>query len=185
MQYDPGSHRRRSVRLQGFNYSQDGAYFVTICVQDKCPLFGEMSGGEVTLNDASRMVNAWWTKLPSKFSAVRLDDHIIMPNHFHGIIRIVGEDLRVRPEPNEGAHGGAPLQQISSAPISRIVQWFKSITTHEYANGVRDRGWPTFRGRLWQRNYYEHVIRNEDELNRVRQYIIDNPMEWATDPDLL
>jgi putative transposase len=169
--------------LQGFNYSQDGAYFVTICVQDKCPLFGKMYGEEVAMNDAGRMVDEWWRKLPSKFTAVEPDDYIIMPNHFHGIIRIVGADLRVYQEPNEGAHGGAPLQQISDAPISRIVQWFKSITTHEYANGVRDRGWPTFRERLWQRNYYEHVIRNEDELNRARKYIIENPMQWTVDPE--
>jgi putative transposase len=183
IQYNSDSHHRRSIRLQGFDYTQVGAYFVTICVQDKCLLFGEMNGEEVDMNDAGRMVDSWWTRLTSKFTAVELDEYVIMPNHFHGIIAIVGADLCVCPEPNEDAHGGAPLRQINDAPISRIIQWFKSITTHEYANGVRDQGWPPFRGRLWQRNYYEHVIRNEDELNRARKYIIENPMKWAADPE--
>jgi putative transposase len=176
--------RRHSIRLQGFDYTQDGAYFVTICTQDKQLLFGKMIETKVELCEAGRMIDAWWKKLPSKFPNVKLDAHVIMPNHFHGIVSFVGADLRVCPEQQTGAHGGAPLRsQIERPTFFQIVQWFKSITTHEYARGVRDQNWPGFRNRLWQRNYYEHVIRNDDELNRARQYVIQNPQKWDVDPE--
>jgi putative transposase len=99
-----------------------------------------------------------------------------MPNHFHGIVvitdTIVGADLRVGPVP-EGAHTGAPLPTV--------IQWFKTMTTNEYIRGVKTASWPSFNGRLWQRNYYEHIIRNEESLNRIRQYILDNLARGAFD----
>ncbi len=106
---------------------------------------------------------------------------VVMPNHIHGIIVIVGADLRVRPDrtdtDNEGAHIGAPLP--------KIVQWFKTMTTNEYIIGVKQHGWPPFHSKLWQRNYYERIIRNDTELDRVRQYIHDNPLNWDTDEENL
>ena len=95
-----------------------------------------------------------------------------MPNHFHGIILIVGADLRVCAD-TTGAHIGAPLPEI--------VQWFKTMTTNEYICGIKSLGWIPFNTRLWQRNYYERIIRNEWELHRIRQYIADNPAQWMHD----
>jgi REP-associated tyrosine transposase len=169
---------RRSVRLMGFDYAEPGAYFVTIVTQERSCLFGEIIEGQMQVNRAGEAITRWWLELTRKFTTVETDEFIVMPNHCHGIIVIVdptvGADLRVGP-PNDrtGAHAGAPLPTI--------VQWFKTMTTNEYIRGVKTLGWPSFRGQLWQRSYYEHVIRNADSLNRIRQYIIDNPVRWEFD----
>jgi putative transposase len=184
------SHHRRSIRLPGYDYSQSGAYFVTICTQDRACVFGRIDNGELRPNDAGNSVHGWWMELSNKFPSVETDAFVVMPNHVHGIIAIldspVGADLCVRPEQSrpdqEGAHAGAPLQTNRPA-IGDIVRWFKTMVTNEYIRGVKTQGWPAFRGRLWQRNYYEHVIRNEDELDRIRQYIENNPINWAFDRD--
>jgi len=132
------------------------------------------------LNDAGRMVGKWWAELNHKFPNVRTDEYIIMPNHFHGIIIIVGADLRVCPDNKSGAHANQRGAH-AGAPLPEIVQWFKTMITNEYIRGVKRSGWPPFRGRLWQRNYYEHIIRDEDALNRIRQYIANNPLGWHLD----
>ena len=170
--FQHAERHRRSIRLQDYDYSRNGAYFVTICVQDREFLFGDIVEDEMRLNDAGRMVERWWVELGNKFPSVKTDKDIVMPNHFHGIIVTVGADMRVRPD-RTGAHIGAPLPEI--------VQWFKTMTTNEYIRGVKQHGWIPFRRQLWQRNYYERVIRNEDELTRIRQYIADNPAQWAYD----
>jgi len=164
-------YHRRSIRLQGYDYAQNGAYFVTICVQHRECLFGEIVDDELRLNDAGRMVKRWWVELGNKFPSVEMDEFVVMPNHFHGIIVIVGADLRVRPDSAD----------LCVRPIPEIIQWFKTMTTNEYIRGVKQYGWALFPGQLWQRNYYERVIRNEEELRRVRQYITDNPAQWAHD----
>ena len=183
-------HRRRSRRLSGYDYAQAGAYFITVCAQVRACIFGEVVDGEIRLNDAGRMVENWWRELEKKFPNVSTDTHVVMPNHFHAIIILSdgnppspdgGADLCVCPdrdtEPglseSQGAHTGAPLP--------RIVQWFKTMTTNEYIRGVNQLGWTPFQRRLWQRNYYEHVIRHERELDATRQYIVDNPVKWAED----
>lgn len=155
MKYDPETHDRRSLRLKRYDYEQAGAYFVTICAQGRACLFGVVADGEMQLNDAGKMVERWWFELNQKFPAVETDEFVIMPNHLHGIIvitdTIVGADLRDGPE---GAHTGAPLPTV--------IQWFKTITTNEYIRAVKTASWPSFNRRLWQRNYYEHVIRDDD-----------------------
>jgi REP element-mobilizing transposase RayT len=143
--------------------------------------------GQIKLNDAGRMIEHRWFELPQKFAAIETDEFVTMPNHFHGIIMItdrpVGADLRVGPAPQcaraiaQGAHTGAPLQPR----LSTVIQWFKTMTVNEYIRGVKTTAWPPFNGRLWQRNYYEHVIRSEQSLNRIRQYILDNPARWEFD----
>ncbi|WP_058868183.1 transposase [Chloracidobacterium thermophilum] len=201
MKYDPARHHRRSIRLQGYDYSQAGAYFITICTQDRACLFGEIVNGNMRLNDAGRMVEKWRCEINRKFPWVETDEHIIMPNHFHGIIVInaptpVGADLRVRPcEPNHpgahdahsgahDAHSGAHDAHSGAhigAPLPAIIQWFKTMTTNEYTRGVKRSGWPPFAGKLWQRNYYEHIIRDEAAFHRIREYIAKNPWQWEWD----
>jgi REP element-mobilizing transposase RayT len=178
--YHPDSHHRRLLRLKNYDYSQTGAYFVTICTQNRTCLFGAVVDGEMRLNDVGRMVEHEWFELNHKFTAVEADEFVIMPNHCHGIVIItdgvVGADLRVGPAP-KGAHTGAPLR----SRLSTVIQWFKTMTTNKYMRNVKTGTWPPFNGRLWQRNYHEHVIRNEESLNRIRQYIVDNPARWQFD----
>jgi len=176
--YDPDKHHRRSIRLRGYDYSQPGAYFITICTHNRELLLEQ--------EPAKEMVRRYWEKLAAKFPHVALDQFVIMPNHVHGILIIVGADPRVCPDQGRtfntrGEHAGSPLRERPT--LGRIIQWFKTMTTNAYIRGVENEGWQPFPGRLWQRNYYEHIIRDEDELNRLRQYIIDNPANWETDEE--
>jgi putative transposase len=183
MTWSPIKQRRRAIRLRDYDYEQAGAYFVTICTQERACLFGVIQDDKVCLNDAGRTIEKWWFELNRKFPMVETDEFVVMPNHFHGVVIItdvpVGADLRVGPVPEgehptqQGAHAGAPLQAV--------IQWFKTMTTNEYIRGVKTASWPSFNGRLWQRNYYEHVIRDDQSLNRIRQYIVDNPARWEFD----
>jgi putative transposase len=200
MRFHPERHHRRSIRLKGYDYRQAGAYFVTVCTQDRSFLFGEMVHGEMRLNDAGKMVYDVWNDLPAFYPGVQTDAFIVMPNHIHGIIILVGADPRVCPgQPSVGvgpcaypdscprAYPGQPQemgQPQGVAPtmgLPDVVHRFKTMTTKRYADGVKRLGWEPFRGRLWQRNYYEHIIRNEESLNRIREYILTNPMRWALD----
>lgn len=267
MQYDLFKHHRRSIRLKGFDYSSPGAYFVTIRTQKFICFFGETLNGEMHLNAAGLMVGRVWNDLRDRFPGVAMDEYIVMPDHFHGIVIIndrdwqnpiggnmgldeymvighmvdehmVGEhkegEHKVRPcgyRGNRGNHDNRdnrndnntdyrhgvyanaphtnngdsvsckgdpcdrPYSSSSDRPYSsssdatlltphgtangslgRIIQAFKSITTHEYILGVKEDNWLPFPGKLWQRNYYEHIIRNQKSLERIRQYIINNPM---------
>ncbi|MHB1162722.1 MAG: transposase [Chloroflexota bacterium] len=169
--YDPRIHHRRSIRAKEYDYSQPGAYFVTLCVNDRRCLFGRVVDEAMEMNPAGRTIERWWLELPNKFTHVTPDTHVIMPNHLHGII--VLRDYGTPPHGNQGAHAGAPLPAI--------VQWFKTMTTNDYIHGVRELAWPAFHVRLWQRNYCEHVIRDEAELCRAREYVVSNPLRWALD----
>ncbi len=181
MKYNPDIHHRRSIRLREYDYSRAGAYFITVCAQDRACLFGDLVDGEMWLNDAGRMVQKWWGELNQKYPTIETDEFVVMPNHFHGVIMIVGADLRVCP--NQGTHTGAPLHgsPLPGAPLSRIIQWFKTMTTNEYIRHVKTDGRTAFPGRLWQRNYYEHIIRNDESLNLIREYIMSNPSQWGFD----
>ena len=170
MKYDPPKHHRRSIRLKGYDYSTAGAYFITICTQNR----------EILLDPqpVREMVQHWWDKLQEKFTDAQIDKFVIMPNHIHGIIFIVGADTRICPY-NE--HTGSGEDEHTGSPLHRIVQWFKTMTTNAYIQRVRQNEWQSFPGKFWQRNYYEHIIRNEKELSRIRQYIEENPLRWQFD----
>jgi putative transposase len=165
-------YHRRSVRLKGFDYSQNGYYFVTICLQNRECLLGNIIQGKMMLFDAGLIVNEWWQKLPTKYLGVRLDEFIVMPNHVHGIINIdVGAGYS-RPQTNnsiniEGREDRAPT-------LGNIVAYFKYQTTKQYNQDGAIR-------KLWQRNYYEHIIRDEKEYCAIKQYIQDNPKNWEDD----
>lgn len=165
MRYDPDTRHRRSIRLKGYDYTQPAPYFVTVCVQGREAIFGKIVGEEMQANDAGRMVGAAWDDLPRHYPGVQIDAFVVMPNHIHGII--------VLTNPTDPARLSLP----------DVVHRFKSFTTAQYRRGVESNGWPPFAGRLWQRNYYEHVIRDEDEWNRIRDYIRTNPQGWALDSE--
>jgi putative transposase len=176
--------RRRSLRLKGYDYSMAGAYFVTICAQERACLFGDVTAGVMRLNDAGQMVATSWEAIATRFSGVEIDQFVVMPNHLHGILVLPdareattkGATTRVAPTV------GAPLVG-APARLGEVVGGFKSLATVGYINGVKANGWPGFRGRLWQRNYYEHIIRDETALNRVRRYIDENPARWEFDDE--
>lgn len=173
--YDPARHRRRSIRLRGYDYSQRGTYFVTICTQNRESFLQS--------EDVGRMVTNIWRQLESKYPQIRLDEFVVMPNHIHGIIVIdvvVGADQRVCPN-DAGGTGKGEQAGSPQPPLGTIIQWFKTMTTNYYIRGIRNNAWRPFPGRFWQRNYYERIIRNENEMNRIRQYITGNPARWDRD----
>lgn len=181
-------HHRRSIRLKGYDYSQPGGYFVTICVHERACLLGQIINGEMVYSDAGKMAARWWMEINRKFPMVETDESIVMPNHFHGIVILVDpgsvgadlEDLALhQAETDRGTHAGGGTH--AGVPLHTVVQWFKTMTTNEYIRGVRQFGWAPFRGKLWQRNYYEHVIRDQVDLERIRRYVTHNPMGWEED----
>ena len=177
---NPKIHHRRSLRLKGYDYTQVGAYFVTIVLQDRLCLFGEIVNTEMQLSQAGEVARRVWDGLPDRFPTITIDTFVIMPNHLHGIIMIdqippVGAALVAAPTHAQSVH----LQPALGA----IIGAYKSLTTVEYTRGVKTMKWTPFRRRLWQRNYYEHIIRNEDALKHIRQYIISNPGQWDSDKE--
>ncbi len=225
MPYDPDKHRRRSIRVQGYDYASPGGYFITICVQHGLCLFGEVIDGVMHPNDAGRMVEATWASLSEQFDHLELDVVQVMPNHLHGILvlldnwddsvsddRDLGNPVRgdhkdrpydvdiqkqgarrgeprVRPthpdgEPRVGpTDGKTHIRPSGTLPgtVGRIMQAFKSATTNAYIYGVRQQGWSSFHRKLWQRNYWERIIRDGDELDHIRHYIAENPLRWHFD----
>jgi len=180
---------RKSTRLIKYDYSLPGYYFITICSQDRQYLFGKIVNEKMKLNNIGKTIDGYWHKLPEKFNNILLDKHTVMPNHLHGII-VINDDVANNTvgAPPVGARTNNVHQRAGTRPaptIGNIVGTFKSITTNQYIQNVKNNNWPPFNKRVWQRNYYEHVIRNEEELNKIRQYIIDNPNMWPKDKNNL
>ena len=170
--YDPNVHHRRSLRWHKHDYASPGGYYATICVEGFRCLFGNVSAGVMDLNEAGRMVDSHWRAIPARFPAIQLDEWVVMPNHFHGILHIAGT-----------AFDGA-LERAGTRPAPTLgdaIGSFKSLTTDGYIIGVRQLRWPGFERRVWERNFYDHVIRNDDELEKIRQYIRRNPLMWTCD----
>lgn len=174
---------RRSLRLQGYDYSQPDAYFVTIVVQDRINLFGDIAGGEMQLNDPGRMIEKWWIELSNKFPAIELDEHIIMPNHSHAVIWLVWADLRVGPGRQAVSSVEGLIDNNKAVSLPSIMQWFKTMTTNDYIRGVKQHNWKPFPGKLWQRSYYDHVVRDDVDLDNIRRYIQGNPVLWEQDSE--
>ena len=166
------NRRRKTIRLQGYDYSQTGAFFVTICTYNHRCLLGQIIDGEMILNRAGRIVQEEWLNLPRLRPQVRLDQFVVMPNHFHGILMLIEE--------TEGTASRAPTREGFGKPISgslpTIIRGFKSVVTHRINLTQHTPGQA-----VWQRGFYEHVIRNEESLNRIREYILTNPSRWELD----
>lgn len=177
-----GLPKRKQLRLKGYDYSQNGYYFVTICTESKGNVLGEIKDNQMALNDAGDMVSKWWVELKHKFPTTVLWEYVVMPNHIHGIIEIkniVGAGLCACPPIESsnnfstGGHAGPPLPDI--------VRWFKTMTTNAYYQKVKEGMFVRIKGKLWQRNYYEHIIRSDEELQEIRRYISNNPKNWKKD----
>ena len=161
---------RKSIRLKDYDYSSNGYYFVTICVQNREKLFGEIVGATLCgrPNNPDKIITKWLLELENKFNDIKIDEYIIMPNHIHFIIKRTGDHTG-----STGDHTGSPLRDI--------IGWFKTMTTNEYIAGVKSGKFIPFKGRLWQRNYYEHIIRNYDDYINISEYIQNNPLKWEYD----
>ena len=182
-------HPRRQMRLKGRDYTGSGLYFITICLYGRSRLLGEIKDGKMFLNMAGRMVEGVWLGLVNRFPGVALDEYVVMPDHFHGILN-VGATLVVARKTN-GATARAGIGRIRTAgdlmragtrpapTISAMVGTFKSATTVAYGRLARRGLAHPFTNKLWQRGYYDRIIRNRDELNRIREYIVSNPSNWS------
>ncbi|MFK7797134.1 MAG: transposase [Aureispira sp.] len=182
MAYNPKIHNRRSIRLKGYDYSQAGLYFVTLCCQGRVSFFGKIEGGHMQLNDAGQMIEKWYWILEQKFPDIRCRAMIIMPNHFHCILENIGSVGTEKPIIGaEKPIIGADTLVRPNNGLPCVIQWFKTMTTNEYIRGVKTLGWKRFDRRLWQRNYWEHIIRNQIAYQNITNYIINNPQKWSED----
>lgn len=186
MSYNPKIHHRKSIRIQGYDYSQEGLYFITICTHNRECLFGNVGvqnleplqpqPPKMILNGAGHAANECWLKIPEHFPNVVLHEHIVMPNHVHGIIEIFGvenfQPLQDMPKRNE-------FQKIIPRSIGSIVRGYKIGVTKWFRNvGVQN--FEPLQP-IWQRNYHEHIIRNERSYQTISDYIVHNPEKWEQD----
>lgn len=197
--YNPHIHHRHSIRLKGYDYSQSGLYYITICVQDRKCLFGEIvvevqnfepQRRKMVLNDAGKIADNCWLEIPKHFPDAVLHEYIIMPNHVHGIIELIKTGLQYESVVNAGVQNFEPLrrnqspkneyQKIIPHSIGSIVRGFKIGVTKWFRNNTVEV--QNFEPRpIWQRNYYECIIRDEKSYCRIAEYIINNPENWKED----
>jgi putative transposase len=180
--YDPQRHHRRSIRLKGYDYAQPGAYFVTICVQGGECVLGQVVNGEMELSEWGQIAAESWGWLAERYPYVTVDAWVVMPNHTHAIITIHDDPGRggSRPAPTGTAPTGmAPTignTTVKRKPLGRLIGAFKTVSTKQI-NLSRD----TPGARFWQRNYWEHIIRDEKSYQRIYRYIQHNPAGWKDD----
>jgi putative transposase len=184
MRYDPQKHHRRSIRLKGYDYTQPGAYYVTLCTKRKQCLFGDVVKGEMRLNSLGHIAFTCWQAIPNHFPHVELDAFVIIPNHLHGILVITDTLVRAR-------HCRAPtieLCDISTTEqfgrpvrgsIPTVIRTYKAAVTIRINRICNTKGTSL----IWQRDLYEHINRDEESLHTIRQYIVENPWRWTDDPE--
>ncbi|QSV53285.1 MAG: hypothetical protein HEP80_04515 [Dolichospermum sp. UKL201] len=195
MPYNSNIHHRRSIRLKVYDYTQQGAYFVTICTHQRNCLFGEIVDGEIKLNTNGEIARGSWLSIPRYFKNVELDEFVIMPNHLHGIIIIESSEVAGEALANQDFSQQQNLSSQCFAPtvytgetikingtkpqsLAAITQNYKSVSTRQINRMNKAKG-----NVIWQRNYYEHIIHNEEALNNIREYIVNNPINWVKDQE--
>jgi len=166
MPYNPKTHHRHSIRLKHYDYSLAGLYFITICTKNRACLFGHIKNDGLFLNNAGMMVEQQWKNLLVHFDNIVLHQFVVMPNHFHGIIEITTKEI------------GPTGKRIT---IGEMVGAFKSLSTLAYIQSVKNDNWPSFDKKLWQPNFYEHIIRDEPSFLQIVEYIETNPLKWRDD----
>ncbi|MBI9050872.1 MAG: transposase [Anaerolineaceae bacterium] len=179
--YDADKHHRRSIRLKGFDYSQPGAYFVTICTHGKECLFGNVDDGEMVLNELGRIVWEIWQSLPARYPQIKLGSAVVMPNHFHTIIEIptdvgVIHELPLR---RTGIDVNDPKIRRKML-LPKVIGYFKMNSARRINELLNTPGTP-----LWQRNYYDRIIRDKEEYMRIAEYIEYNPLNWQEDEEYI
>ena len=163
MKFNPDIHHRHSIRLRGYDYSQAGAYFITICTHERQPLFGVVQEGNMVLNEFGQLVAKTWAGLANQYDWISLGEFVVMPNHFHGLLLIE-------------APAGLSKTEFPRKPLGRLLGAFKMITAKQ-VNLMRGlAGVP-----LWQRNYFEHIVRDEAAYLKIVEYIRTNPKKWSED----
>jgi putative transposase len=171
---------RRSIRLKDYDYSGNGKYFITICTQYHLSMFGDINDGRMILNNAGIMVQKWWRALGERYK-LGIEPYVIMPNHIHGIITVsheyegTNECEECEDTHESGERGENVVSPLQRPVLGEYVSWFKRMSTNEYIRNVKNNNWPPFHKRLWQRNYWEHIIRNQTELDNTNDYIYNNP----------
>ena len=170
--------QRHSVRLYGHDYSREGLYFVTICTQNRVCLFGEIFNGELILNEIGNIAKECWLAIPKHYSYIELHEFVIMPNHVHGIIEI---DEHVWA--NYHSPENESLFKSPSGTIGAIIRGFKIGVIKQIRNSLRanDNSPLQQQSTIWQRNYHEHIIRNDKSYQKIAEYIYKNPKSWLTD----
>jgi putative transposase len=191
MQYDPDRHHRRSVRLAGYDYAQEGAFLVTLCTRERECLFGEVVDGAMHLNALGQVAEEEWWRSADIRVEVRLGPLVVMPNHLHGVIAIVAPEGALphgpfahpvgvgayEPHDNVGAHGRAPLQRDPHS-LGSFVAGYKSAVTARINAMRQTAGTP-----VWQRGFHEHIVRSEEDWERIAAYIDANPRQWQADSE--
>ncbi len=185
MIFNPERHRRRSTRLRGYDYSRSGAYYVTICTWNRECIFGEIIADMMVLNEIGIIVDEEWRKSSLIRKEIELDDYVIMPNHLHGIVMIANKSNvgAFGERPHCGRFHGENIEdgsrsglRLKSKSLGSFMSGFQSSVTRRVTKIRQTPG-----GHVWQRNYYDHVIRNNEEFNRIKTYIRNNPAKWRTD----
>ncbi|PKB71051.1 MAG: hypothetical protein BZY87_08035 [SAR202 cluster bacterium Io17-Chloro-G6] len=176
MTYEPEKHDRGSIRLPGYDYTQHGAYFVTMCVAGRRCIFGKIVNGMMQPNKNGLIVAGQWSGLPKHYSNVILDAFVLMPNHIHGILRLKDNETPPVGAGFKPAHASSETKFRHGLP--EIIRGFKTFSSRSINRLNGTTGKP-----VWQRNYYEHVVRSEDDLDVIRRYIVENPLKWAEDPE--
>ena len=158
--------KRKSIRLKDYDYSQNGAYFITICTHNHECLFSDIVGATLCgrPNNPQILMEKWLLELENKFENIKIEKYVIMPNHIHFILVIYN---------TTDDHTGSPLH--------KMIDWYKTMTTNEYIRGVKHKIFPPFDKHIWQRGYYEHIIRNEKSYNEIWNYIDNNILSWEQD----
>ncbi len=156
---------RKANRLPEYDYSRPGHYFVTLCIKNRLCLFGDIVNGSITLNDTGKIINKYWQSIPRYYPDVELDESVVMPNHIHGII-VIGAI-------SDRAQTAANRANRPYGLLSQIIKSFKQITTKQIRCNMPDFS--------WQRSFYDHIIRNNEDLHRIREYIQNNPLKWHLD----
>lgn len=160
--------RRKSMRAESWRYHWPGPYFVTIVINGRFNRLGEVRESAIVLSDVGEMTEHYWLELPNKYPGLSLDEFVIMPNHFHGILQL---------PPGEYDQGGR------DRTLGQVIGWFKTMTTNAYIRGVKTKGWPRYNGSFWQPEYWDHISRGSRDMDHVREYIAANPTHWEQDPE--
>jgi putative transposase len=178
MKFDPQKHHRRSIRIKEFDYAQPGGYFVTIVTYQRDCIFGNIVNEEIQLNAFGKIADECWRAIPDHFRNVELGAYIVMPNHVHGII-VINDRADADASARRGTIYRAPTEQFGKpiiGSIPTIIRTFKAAVTRRIGRELNATG-------VWQRNYYEHVIRNHEDWDRIHRYIETNPSIWTEDEE--